>query len=295
MKFYKHKLETLVIIEKIVTIHFSRFPKDFIFNGEAHDFWEIVYADKGEVICNRGDGEDICLAQGNIIFHKPNEFHKIRAAGKTPPQVLIITFVCKSSAISFFSGKQFKIQDGHYAVINALITEAKNTFRIYDFKPELKKLETLEVSNLGGQQMIRTYLEQLLILMMRDQLKHTKAERFVHKNSISSELAGAVIKILEKNIYEKMSLDKICKQLNYGKTFLCTNFKAATGRTIIDYFIRLKIEESKKLLKENKSTVKEIAYTLGFESPAFFISTFKRITSLTPREYWPDKRKPLPV
>ena len=49
-KYFKHKLENLINVSKIVTIHYFEFDKNFKSTGEAHDFWEIVYAEKESVI-----------------------------------------------------------------------------------------------------------------------------------------------------------------------------------------------------------------------------------------------------
>ena len=37
-KYFKHKLENLLVIDKIVTIHYFEFDKNFKSKVEAHDF-----------------------------------------------------------------------------------------------------------------------------------------------------------------------------------------------------------------------------------------------------------------
>ena len=54
---------------------------------------------------------------------------------------------------------------------------------------------------------------------------------------------------------------------------------------IIDYYINLKIEKAKELLRENELSVKEISEKLSFDTPNYFTKTFKRVTTLTPLEY----------
>ena len=49
-KYFRHKLENLLVIDKIVTIHYFEFGKNFASEGESHDFWELVYADKGGIV-----------------------------------------------------------------------------------------------------------------------------------------------------------------------------------------------------------------------------------------------------
>jgi len=284
VRFYKHKIENLIVIEKIVTVHFFRLPKNYVFHGEAHDFWELVYIEQGEVICSRNDF-DIRLTQGNVLFHKPGEFHKIRPSGSAAPKVLVLTFVCKSPAMAFFNEKHCPLSAGQANLLQNILAEAQKTFIISDFNPGLKKLELVKNPNLGGQQMIRVYLEQFLITAMREQLKAAQNEAFVDPAALSQKIESMITQCLKENLYKKLTLDIICHKLNYGKTFLCTQFKKNTGRTIMNYFLNLKIEESKKLLLSNTHTVKEIAYLLHFDSPAYFTAAFKRIVSLTPNHY----------
>lgn len=283
--FYKHKIENLIVIEKIVTIHYFEFTKDYRFEGESHDFWEIVYVDKGEVICSRGE-EDIVLKQGSIIFHKPNEFHTIRANGVTAPNAFVMSFVCRSAAMSFFCGKQFVLNKKLRQYIAYIIEEARQTFDIPLFNPALKKLETLKNPILGGQQMIRTYLEQFLILLMRlESNKSSSNESFIPKESLPGRIEEMIIEYLNENIDQKITLKDVCKKFSYGKTFLCTQFKKSTGKTIMNYFLDLKIEKAKKLIREKSVNFTQIAENLGFNNPAHFTNTFRKITGMTPTQY----------
>ena len=73
VNYVKTDIKSIINVSKIVTIHYYEFDKNFVFNGESHNFWEMVYVDKGKVLvsCN---GNDVTLSQGDIIFHKPNLF-----------------------------------------------------------------------------------------------------------------------------------------------------------------------------------------------------------------------------
>ena len=103
-KYIRHRLENLVVVGKVVSIHYLELKRDFGWVGEAHDFWELVYADKESIIVNR-DGEELLLSEGEIIFHKPGEYHQHRANGKHAPNLIIVSFECKSEAMRFFEGR----------------------------------------------------------------------------------------------------------------------------------------------------------------------------------------------
>lgn len=108
---YKHiPLKTDIEIEDIFTVHYFEYCSDFHFAGERHDFWEFQCVDKGEAQV-RTDGGVHHLSRGQIIFHKPNEFHTLTATGKTAPNIMVVSFSCHSPCMQFFEGKILTLSD----------------------------------------------------------------------------------------------------------------------------------------------------------------------------------------
>ena len=68
-------------IRKIYSIHYFEYMKDYVFDGESHDFWEFVFVDSGNLFVTAGD-QEVLLASNEMIFHKPNEFHALRGDGE---------------------------------------------------------------------------------------------------------------------------------------------------------------------------------------------------------------------
>jgi quercetin dioxygenase-like cupin family protein len=83
-KYFYHKIENLLLVNKIVTLHRFSFDKDFCSVGESHNFWEIVFAERESLVC-MADGREIILEEGEVLFHKPNEHHVLKANGKKNP------------------------------------------------------------------------------------------------------------------------------------------------------------------------------------------------------------------
>ncbi len=94
-------LKEELTIEQVVTIHYFELLKDYKFTGERHDFWEFLYVDKGTMIVQT-DHHEYALQQGEIIFHKPNEWHNHIANGLVAPNIMVVSFVCHSPSIRFF-------------------------------------------------------------------------------------------------------------------------------------------------------------------------------------------------
>ena len=282
-KFYMHKISNLLNVQKIVTIHYQALEKNYIFPEETHDFWEINYADKEDIFVIL-DGQRIELKQGEIIFIKPNQPHFVESGNKEP-NLFIISFTCRSESMHFFADKKYSVPDNYRYLLQNIMAEATDTFDIPEFDPNLTELKLRENPNLGGEQIIKNSLETLLIYLLRsEQKRETAQEFFISKIADSSELEDEIVRILTKNIYGKFTLADLSNELHYGTTRLCTFFREKTGRSIYQTYLKLKIDEAKKLIRKNKS-FSEITDLLCFDSISTFTFVFKKHVGMTPSEY----------
>ena len=282
-KFYTHKISNLLNVQEIVTIHYQTLEKNYVFPSEKHNFWEINYADKEDIIVDLNE-EKMELKQGEILFIEPNLPHFVETR-ENEPNLFIISFQCKSESMHFFKGKKFALPENYRYLLQNVMSEAKETFDLPDFDPNLNKLKLKENPNLGGEQIIKNSLETLLIYLLRTAQNRTSSlEFFISKIADSSELEYEIVRILRSKIYGKFSLADLCKELHYGSTRLCTFFREKTGMTIYQTYLKLKIEEAKKLIRKNNAFV-EIAEKLCFDSLSTFAFVFKKHVGMTPSEY----------
>lgn len=283
--YIKHRLANTINISKIVTMHYFEFDKNFHFPGECHDFWEMVYVDSGNVLINAGKTAHT-LKQGELIFHKPNEFHTISSDTRTPSNVFVISFVTTSKNMGWFREKKTVLPEKLRHYIRTLIEEGRQTFELPFNNPGLRELKLCDVPPFGGQQMIRTTLEQLLIMLIREQEENSnKTHIFPDKESMDNHLVSSIIALMNENIYGRITVDNICSALNYSKTYISKIFNKNCGCTIIEYYTKLKIKEAKKLMRENAYTIAEISAKLCFNNPHYFSRVFKKNTNMTPSEY----------
>lgn len=284
-RYFKHKPENLINVTKIVTVNHFEFEKNFIFKGESHDFWEIVYADRESLICT-ADSRVIELREGELLFHKPGEFHSLAANGIAPPSVYILSFVCRSAAMKFFENKKLAPNKNFSKYIYSIFNEGARTFAIPFTDPEQKKMDLADSPSLGGGQIIKNYLEIFLINLLRFYTETENGnEIFLPQSKLSSKPVDEVIRILKNNIRNPLTIDSICAEASYGRAYLFRVFKAETGKSIIEYFIELKMELAKQLLLEDELSIKQIAAELSFNEPNYFTKTFKRVTGMTPSTY----------
>ena len=56
-EYIKTELKQPVTVQNIITVHYFEYTKNFALTGEAHDFWEIVFADKGDLYITAGSSD----------------------------------------------------------------------------------------------------------------------------------------------------------------------------------------------------------------------------------------------
>ncbi|MBO4262428.1 MAG: AraC family transcriptional regulator, partial [Clostridia bacterium] len=254
-RYFKHKLQNLINVSKIITIHHFEFEKDFVSEGERHDFWEMVYAEKQSVVCT-AEQERIKLEQHEILFHKPNEYHVLAANGENAPDVLVISFACCSEAMRFFEGKKIKLTESQAALLYSVLHYGKKTFDIPYSDPKTKKMEILPCATLGGLQLIKNYLEIFLINLLRAETEVNGENKiFVPADNGGTDSVNAVINFLKENVDKNMTINEVVKKVYYGRSYLMRNFRNKTGKTVMEYFCDLKIEKAKILLRETEMPI----------------------------------------
>ncbi len=286
LEFVKILLHEEFQINRIITLHYFEFAKDFVFEGEKHDFWEFLYVDKGEAEV-MADTDGYKLKQGDIIFYKPNQFHSIWANKIIAPNLIVISFECNSASMMNFENKIFNIGESEKNLLAIILKEATDTFVApFDF-PKVNTLTQKTDSSFGGQQMIKVCLEMLLISLVR------KATSGISENRLSSlakersedDLIKRITKFMKDNISSNLTLEQVCNYSNLGQTQLKTMFKSKTGKSVIEYFKLLKIEQAKVLIREEKNNNTEISDRLGYSSIHSFSRHFKTVTGMAPSEY----------
>ena len=232
------------------------------------------------------DTEGYQLEQGEIIFHKPNEFHSVWANGKIAPNLIVVSFVCNSPAMKFFENKILKAGEQEKTILANLIKERTLCFdkRLNEFITEKNKRPD-EV--FGAQQLIKIYLEMLLITFIRNNTAVQNQDRvsFLTRRRVEDDLVNRIICFMKENIDKNLSIDDFCEEFGLSRTRIKDLFREKLNTGIIQYFRHLKIEKAKELIREENYNFSEIADKLGFSSVHYFSNVFKKITDMTPSEY----------
>lgn len=254
-------------IEHIYTFLYSVKNSNYIFKGEKHAFWELMYVDSG-MICCTVDQQKYILKQGDVIFYHPNEFHSLRALGKNPISFLNIAFNFTSST---------EVLSGHMYAINS---DIQRSFQ--------KMIEETENVNEYSVDLVSTYLK--LIILQLQRLKDLKGSvPHISSNSATSERqrwVEQVCLLVDQNICNaELSVAFIAQQMHVSTSYLYRLFTEEKKQSLQSFIAKRKLEMAKKLIGAGNYTITEISEMLNFCSPTYFATKFKETYGYTPREY----------
>lgn len=106
----------------------------------------------------------------------------------------------------------------------------------------------------------------------------------VANDDFSTKIDYACV-LMRELIVQPVSMQEIAKKSGMGYSLFRKLFKEKMNCAPVRYFQELKMQKATELLITTTIPVKEIAYRLDFESPAYFSARFKKQTGKSPNEY----------
>jgi two-component system response regulator YesN len=140
---------------------------------------------------------------------------------------------------------------------------------------------------------IDDYVEDLLSIEDPVELKVWCSERIEHvsqgigsmmEKRLNSLILKAV-KYIKENYRNEIALEDISREVNISPHYFSKLFKEQVGENYIDYITSLRIQKAKELLAENRLSIKEICFDIGYADPNYFSRLFKKVAGVTPTEY----------
>src|SRR5688500_14646967 len=132
-----------------------------------------------------------------------------------------------------------------------------------------------------SQLIARAILHELMIVLLRD---HDREPHEPCTASISAEIQESLA-WLELHLGEPLSIPEMAAASGLSQSHFRQRFHRETGFTPSDYLTRRRVARAKQMLREDRLSITEIAFQLGFQSSPYFAAVFKKMTGITPSEY----------
>lgn len=282
MQFTSYPFETPVQITRLVNLHYFEFTNDYHTQKDRHDFYELVYVDSGSlnISSQRYDGK---LMQRQMILHLPGEAHALFCDRSAAPEVIIIGFMGNCEALAPFAERPTDLDAGLQKLLAEIIREGRTVFAPPYDVPNTLKMNKRKNFPFGADQMIRNLLEEFWIRAVR---RTEKTQEETESGEPGGDLfTQRIQQYIHENLSTHITVNEICLLFNTNKTTLHKVFKESFGETIVRYVNRERIHAAKKLIREGRKNLSQIAEEVGFSSLHYFTRTFVQYENTTPSLY----------
>ena len=134
--------------------------------------------------------------------------------------------------------------------------------------------------------MLQAYLKQFIILSVR-----IKKEDYTIKDDTETKLFKDFSTLIDLNFKKEHSVTYYGERLGLSPKSISKHFQKIGANTPSDYIKNRIVLEAKRQLIYSDHSVKQIAYDLGFNDPAYFTRFFTKAATISPLQFKKDYKK----
>src|SRR5882762_6465241 len=108
-----------------------------------------------------------------------------------------------------------------------------------------------------------------------------------YKGGLTGFRLRKVTDLMVTHLEDEFSLVRFAREADMSEFHFSRAFKRTTGLTPSQYFIHLRLEKARRLLRETNRSIIEIGLDVGYTSPSHFAQIFRREVGISPSEYRP--------
>ena len=253
-------------VEGIYTFFYQEKEQGFLFPGESHPMPELTYVDGGE-LHSVAEGQDMLLKQGDLVIYGPNQWHMQYADIGVAPRFITISFDISGTEITPITNRRFSAPQQVADLLQAMLREQE---RMDAYSGDV----------------ILAQLGMVILYLLREAEAPT-GSRLRSANSVRSEneVVRRAQQYISENIRQKLSVPMVAEHVDVSASYLTVLFHKNLQISPGEYIRRVKLQESKRMIRENDLNFTEIAAALQYSTVHHFSRQFKEKFGITPTEY----------
>ena len=260
------RLRRQIQISSIYTFFYQEKEKGFTFPGESHSPLELTYVDKG-ALHSVADGKDILLEQGDLVIYAPGQWHMQYADVDMSPSYITITFDLAGEYPQELVNQKFTIPQSAVPALQRMLRE-------------LDRLDAF------SSDMVICLLQILLLELLRDQVSPTGTKlRTTNAVNSENEIIRRAQQFISEHVREKLTVPLVARHVDVSPSYLTALFRKNLHISPGEYVRRIKLQESKQMIREDNMNFTEIAAALQYSTVHHFSRQFKDKFGITPTEY----------
>ncbi len=135
----------------------------------------------------------------------------------------------------------------------------------------------------GSEALILRLADVFVIQSIRQWLLKNPSKDKTWINGLNDAVVSKVLAIIHRNFSQKITLEGLASEVGASRSLLAQRFSDIVGTGAIDYLMQWRMTKAQQMLEAGKSSIEEIATTVGYSSLAAFSKAFKRLTGNSPK------------
>ena len=221
---------------------------------------ELLYVDDGQVH-SVADGQELLLEQGDLVLYGPEQWHMQYAAEEQTPRIVTIGFWARGLQWDRLCNRRFRL--------------GRETAGLLQMILEAQKRENMD--KVFG-------LLTLLVLELQDM---AQTERSEDQRKVSGEhtIIARAQQYVQAQVMEKLTVPVVAAGVGVSASYLTALFHKHLAVSPGAYIRRIKLQQSKQMIREGKMNFTEIYENLQYSTVHHFSRQFKQMFGMTPTEY----------
>lgn len=172
------------------------------------------------------------------------------------------------------------------AELNRFMEESKYCLEIKGPTRTYVEEILIRLSDLSGFSKFAKFLEMIYVLANSSDLIRISGSPFqIISQHGDFERLNKVFDYVFTNYDKQIRLSDVSELANMTPQGFCRYFKMRTRKSFFTFLLEARISKTCELLRENKLSINQIAFSVGFNSLSHFNREFKKRMGVTPSEY----------
>lgn len=289
-----YRMSRLLTVQDLVSADYLTGKHPFSMRHMHQNAWELCVCLESQIMVMKDD-RYIPLNKGQFLLIHPKTTHDILAEHREC-RAFVICFTCNDASLRPLQDAVLEMRPEWNETVFKLISELEGAFFQYEDSLRLYRFVHNQNSPIGADQMICSYLEQFLIMVLRD-VTMSKGEVVTtedFREAIHGYLAEQVDSYIENHLKERLNVEEIADYFHYSRAHLSTLYKAVRGLSIGESIMARRIRRAKTLLLARQMTIAKVAEEVGFSTSQYFTHRFTLEVGCTPTKYIEQVRRSSP-
>lgn len=230
------------------------------------DYYELIIVDQGELI-HTVDNEDFVARKNDCFIYPPNQIRLQRIEKESVTSYLSILFSATGLT---------------HSVVNQIITLGSQNSQLIE--------RIIELANVNASQNyiddeLLLYVKTILLKIVQGETSSSDKPTTSMRENYENELFQAMVEFIEKNVEEHNQVSDLVDHFSLSRSTIQSLFNKYVNTTPKDYMNKVRLNRSKKMIRETQLTLSQIADKLGYGSIQYFSRAFSREFGMSPSNY----------